>query len=306
MLITSEHELREVISQALQAGAVGLDTEFVRERTFYPYLGLVQLAVKRECYLIDPLAINNLSPLGELIAAPEVIKILHDPQQDLAILKTAAGVNPRNIFDTRMAYGFSNGCATLSLAALLKNTLNIHLPKTETRANWLMRPLTGKMVDYACDDVRYLSELMEHIGNRAKAQNTEKWLWEEMKIFDSPAFYSDPDPRDYFRKIRGGEQLTGQQPAVLRELAAWREKTARRKNRPRGHVVKNNVLLILAVQCPQTTDALKKLKLLSPQCIKRYGDSLLTCISHGLSISPDERPVPRPQLSTRDSDRIYK
>ena len=307
MLITTDNQLRELISKAMQAPAVALDTEFVRERTFYPELGLVQLAIKHDCYLIDPVAINDLYPLGELLAAPEITKILHDPQQDLMILKSATGATAKNIFDTRMAYGFSNGCATLSLAALLNDTLHIHLPKTETRANWLMRPLTEKMIEYACDDVRYLCDLMDNLIQQAKSQNTDKWLLEEMKVYDSPSHYSDISPREYFRKIRGGDQIRGAKLAVLQKLGEWREKTARRKNRPRGHIVKNNALLVLATRCPTTTEGLKKLKMLSPRCIKRYGSSLLKCIQTGLSTPSAERPAPLPRLTPqRASTKIYK
>ncbi|MCK4982020.1 MAG: hypothetical protein KAS17_03800, partial [Victivallaceae bacterium] len=109
MLITTEHELKSLVSKALRMPAVALDTEFVWERTFYPQLGLVQLGIEQECYLIDPVAIKDLSPLGELIAEPSVTKILHDAQQDLTILKAATGASPKNIFDTRLAYGFCGG-----------------------------------------------------------------------------------------------------------------------------------------------------------------------------------------------------
>ena len=307
MLITTKSQLQELISKAVQAPAVALDTEFVRERTFYPDLGLIQLAIKHDCYLIDPVAIDDLSALGELLAAPQITKILHDPQQDLMILKSATGTTAKNIFDTRMAYGFSNGCATLSLAALLNDTLNIHLPKTETRANWLMRPLTEKMTEYACDDVKYLCDLMDYLIQQAKDQNTDKWLLEEMKVYDSPSYYSDISPREYFRKIRGGNQVKGARLAVLQKLAEWREKTARRKNRPRGHIVKNNALLVLATRCPTTTEGLKKLKLLSPRCIKKYGCSLINCIQAGLNTTPAERPAPLPCLiPQRASTKIYK
>ena len=307
MLITTKNQLQELISKAMQAPAVALDTEFVRERTFYPELGLVQLAIEHDCYLIDPVAIDDLSALGELLANPEVTKILHDPQQDLMILKTATGATAKNIFDTRMAYGFSNGCATSSLAALLNDTLHIHLPKTETRANWLMRPLTDKMIEYAYDDVKHLCDLMAYLIQQAKSQNTDKWLLEEMKVYDSSSYYSDISPKEYFRKIRGGNQVRGAKLAVLQKLAEWREKTARRKNRPRGHIVKNNALLALAARCPTTTEGLKKLRLLSPRCIKKYGSPLISCIQSGLNTSPAERPAPLPNLTPqRASTRIYK
>ena len=292
MLIATDHELKDLITKAMSVPAVGLDTEFVWERTFYPRLGLIQLAIEQECYLIDPVAIEDLSPLGKLISEPSVIKILHDAQQDLMILQNATGAEPKNIFDTRLAYGFCSGSSILSLSALLERTLNISLPKTETRANWLMRPLTDKMVEYACDDVKYLTALMNFIVASAEKQNTAAWLKEELKIYDDPALYAEIAPDDYFRKIKGIDQLKGAKLAVLRELAAWREETARQRNRPRGHILHNNILLKLAYKCPATMDELNRISHLSPKNIKMYGEDLLECIKRGLNTPPELQPAP--------------
>jgi len=306
MLIATEHELKDLMTRAMLAPAVGLDTEFVWERTFYPCLGLVQLAIGQECYLIDPVAIKDLSPLGKLISEPSVTKILHDAQQDLMILQSATGAEPANIFDTRLAYGFCSDSSILSLSALLERTLNINLPKTETRANWLMRPLTAKMVEYACDDVKHLTGLMNFIVTGAEKQNTAAWLREELKIYDDPSLYTEIDPQDYFRKIKGTDQLKGTKLAVLRELAAWREKTARQRNRPRGHILHNNILLDLAYKCPAAMDELKRIKRLSPKNIKMYGEKLLACIERGMNTPPELQPAPVSKLiKKKASGRIY-
>jgi len=307
MLIKTEHELKELMSKALQASAVAIDTEFVWERTFYPQLGLVQLAIGQECYLIDPVAIEDLSSLGELISDSSVTKILHDAQQDLTILKTATGAKPKNIFDTRLAYGFCSDSSILSLSVLLEKTLNVCLPKTETRANWLMRPLTDKMFDYACDDVKYLTELMDFITNDAKKQNTDLWLKEELKIYDCSSLYNEINPQEYFRKIKGIDQLKGQKLAVLRELAAWREKVARRKNRPRGHIIHNNILIGLSYKCPRKIGDLKKIDRLSPKIIKMYGESLMKCVEKGMNIPVELQPTAISRLLKKKTARkIYE
>jgi ribonuclease D len=282
MLIKTEHELNKLVAKALCMPAVAIDTEFVWERTFYPNLGLVQLALERECYLIDPVCIKDLSELGRLLSEPSVCKILHDAQQDLTILKAATGVSPKNIFDTRLAYGFVGASSVLSLASLLEETLNIKLPKTETRANWVKRPLTDNMIEYACDDVKYLTELMHLIINKAEENNTISWLETEMKKFDSASLYAQIQPREYFRKLKGADNLKGRKLAVLRELAGWREKTARRKNRPRGHVIHNYSLIAMAYKCPKKINELKNIDRLSPNSIRKYGSSLINCIQKGL------------------------
>ncbi len=307
MLITTEHELEELITKALLAPAVGLDTEFVWERTFYPRLGLVQLAIEQKCYLIDPVAIKDLSSLGELISEPSVVKILHDAQQDLVILKAATGAEPKNIFDTRLAYGFCSDSSILSLSALLEKTLNISLPKTETRADWLMRPLTDKMVEYACDDVKHLTELMNFIIDSAEKQNTAVWLKEELKIYDCPSLYAEIAPDEYFRKIKGIDKLQSTNLAVLRELAAWREKTARQKDRPRGHIIDNNILLNLAYKCPGTLEDLKKINHLSPRNIKTNGEDLIKCVEKGMNTPPELQPAAVSRLIRKKAaKKIYE
>ena len=151
------------------------------------------MSIEEECYLIDPVAIKDLSSLGELISEPSVIKILHDAQQDLMILKTATEAEPKNIFDTRLAYGFCSDTSILSLSALLEKTLDVSLPKTETRANWLMRPF-DKMFEYACDDVKYSTKLLNYIMDSAEKQNTASWLKEELKIYDNASLYTEIAP----------------------------------------------------------------------------------------------------------------
>jgi len=303
MLIKTECELKELISRALQSPAVGIDTEFVWERTFYPQLGLIQLSIEEECYLIDPVAIKDLSSLGELISEPSVIKILHDAQQDLTILKTATGAEPKNIFDTRLAYGFCSDTSILSLSALLEKTLNVSLPKTETRANWLMRPLTDKMFEYACDDVKYSTKLLNYIMDSAEKQNTALWLKEELKIYDNASLYAEVDPYEYFKKIKGIDQLKGTKLAVLRELAAWREKQARSKDRPRGHVIHNNILLALSFKCPRSLGDLKRIDRLSPNAIKMYGEDLIKCVEKGMNTPLELQPTAILRLQQKKTAR---
>ena len=136
-LIQNEAELEILVSRAKKTDAVALDTEFVWERTYYPQLGLIQIALSDEdCFLIDPLAIKNLQALGQLLSDRGVVKIFHDAPQDLAILQRATGATPQNIFDTRLAAGFASLPATLSLGNLVKELLDIDLAKDETRTNW--------------------------------------------------------------------------------------------------------------------------------------------------------------------------
>ena len=291
MMITTSAALIELTNKSLQATAVALDTEFVWERTFYPNLGLIQLAIGRDCYLIDPVAIEDLSPLGELLAAPNVIKILHDAQQDLTILRRATGANPVNIFDTRMASGFTGLPSTLSLMALLSETVQVDLAKTESRTDWIRRPLTDKQIEYARDDVFYLTEVMDEIIRRAKENGTLDWLQEEMKLFDNPEIYDEISPNLHYRKVKGSGRFRGKELAILQELAAWREIKAKKSNRPRGHVIHNDTLMDLTHKQPKSVEELKGIVRLSPKARERYGKTILSHISTAQEKPKEQWPV---------------
>jgi ribonuclease D len=310
MIVKNESELRELIDRALQVEAVALDTEFVWERTFYPDLGLVQLAIGRDCYLIDPLEIEDMSALGELLAAPGVTKILHDALQDLTILKRATGATPVNIFDTRSAYGFCSDSSILSLSALLEKTLDVQLPKTETRTNWLRRPLSPEQLEYACDDVKYMCEVRELIIRLAEANNTEAWLAEEMKFYDAPEIYEEIEPEDYFRKVKGTDRLNREQLAVLQELSAWRERTAREVNWPRGHVIHNNTLLDLTWKRPTRMVDLKRISRFHPKAIEIHGQAIIESIETALDkpehLHPEQSELMRDKELNKQADKLVK
>ncbi|MGW8195489.1 MAG: ribonuclease D, partial [Desulforhopalus sp.] len=209
--ITTESQLDALIKRALQTDAVALDTEFVWERTYYPRLGLIQMALSdEECFLIDPLTIKNLQPLGKLLSDRSVIKIFHDAPQDLAILQRATGTAPQNIFDTRLAAGFSDLSATLSLSNLIKELLDIDLSKNETRTNWLQRPLTKNQVSYALNDVRYLRATRILLLSRIIGPKIKSWLQEELNLLNNPATYSGPAGNTRYQKLRGASSLDRQ------------------------------------------------------------------------------------------------
>lgn len=296
-MIDTPDALRALITRARQAPRVALDTEFVWERTYYPNLGLVQLGLDRdETFLIDTVALSgdDLRPLGELMADPGVVKILHDAQQDLTILRRAADGDPVNIFDTRLAGGFVGLTATTSLQVLIEETVGIHLPKGESRSDWLRRPLREAQLDYARDDVRYLPEAYDVLWERIRALGREGWVAEEMAQYDNAALYDEDDPRDRFQNVkgRGKRGFSGRDYAVLRELAAWREVEARHSNRPRGHVVPDDALVTLAQRKPDDAQALREVRGLSDNAARRYGDALLDAVARGLDVPRAEQPRP--------------
>jgi ribonuclease D len=202
-MINTAAELKTLTQRACESPRVALDTEFLWERTFYPRLGVVQIGfTERECYLVDAVALPTLPGLGELLETRETEKILHDALQDLTILARATGATPRSVFDTRRAAGFCATASTASLLSLLREIMNIEIPKTEQRSNWLRRPLSHKQIAYALNDVRFLPGLRDALVELAEKNGNLAYLNEEMGLFDAHDLYQDPSPEDVFQRER--------------------------------------------------------------------------------------------------------
>lgn len=307
-MIATRNEFTDLIERACHTDGVGLDTEFIWERTYYPRLGLIQLALSDEdCYLIDPLAIEDLTPLGRLLEAPRVVKILHDAPQDLMILHRATGVIPRNVFDTRIASGFAGLSSTISLADLIEVLLDIDLPKTETRTNWLKRPLDKSQVEYALDDVRYLRALRILLLTRIIFPELRQGLDQELEYLSTVSTYDPPDDQLRYLKVKGSGSLDRRGLALLRELAAWRESEARSRNRPRGHILNDKMLLSIAREGSSSTDMLSYLQLLSSKKISKYGAPLEVAVKKALALSDKELPEVQPRVKLNVAQRsIHK
>ena len=312
MMISTSNDFSLLIERALKTDCVGIDTEFVWERTYYPRLGLIQIALSDEdCHLFDPLALEDLTPLGRLLGDFGVVKILHDAPQDLTILSRVTGVIPQNIFDTRIAAGFAGLPSTTSLVRLITDLLDIDLPKTETRTNWLKRPLDPSQVDYALDDVRYLRALRVLLLTRIIDPEIRIWLDQELQGLSMPEMYDVMDDRERYAKIKGSGSLDRRSLAILRELAALREEEARRLDRPRGHIFTDQVVLTIAKAKISTIDQLSALEILSARKLNRYGELICTAAGRALSLADRELPESnrRIRLTPREKglyDRMMK
>ena len=233
-MITTTEDLANAVSRAREAGAVGVDTEFIWERTFYPTLGVVQLGYPDgSAELIDAPEIDDWSPMAELMSDPETTKILHDAQQDLNIIHRACGGLPKNIFDTQRNSGFIGLTSTISLSQLLKNLLRVRLAKSETRSDWTARPLSNAQIKYAEEDVVHSVDLMLKIMEKAEKLGRTEWIRNEMKIYEDESHYTESNPDDEMPRVRGSGSLTRQQRDMLRALGGWRELKARARNLPR-------------------------------------------------------------------------
>ena len=286
-MIETKQQLLSLMQRAQTVDAVGVDTEFVWERTYYPRLGLIQLALSaEECFLIDPLLIDDLSSFGDLLVNENVVKIFHDGPGDLAILRQVIGVDPKNIFDTRLAAGFAGLPSILSLLVLVEKLLDISLNKSQTRTNWLKRPLTAHQMKYGLEDVRYLRQVRRLLMEAVQPEVTP-WLTEELRLLDVAKNYTGLADEQRYIKVNGGRRLNRRGLAVLRGLALWREEVARYRNKPRGHIIKDEVLVFMAQEQLDDVAKLHGCEGISAKSISRYGKELVQVVRKALE-APEE------------------
>lgn len=271
---------------------VALDTEFIRERTYYPRLCLVQVAAPGVLACLDPLALPTLDPLRKLLSNPAQTKVFHAAHQDLEILHHAHGELPAPIFDVQTAAPLLGHPAQAGYARLVEDLLGVRLDKAHTRTDWSRRPLGAGQLAYAADDVRYLGQLYEQLTADLESRGRLSWLTEDFEAATNLARF-DNDPRSAWQRIRGAQRLPDQALAVLRELAAWREAAAQRADRPRGWLVRDDVLLELARQMPHRLGDLQRLSELPQPFLRRHGEALLKAVAAGREAWPPARPARR-------------
>jgi ribonuclease D len=300
--VDSCEQLAALCAQWRQQRAVALDTEFMRSRTFYPQPALVQVGDGRHCYLIDNLAIEDLQPLRDLLLDTAVTKIMHSCSEDLETLERLLGVIPEPIFDTQIAAAISGMGAGLGYAATVRELLSIELPKSETRSDWLQRPLSDAQKTYAALDVAWLPVLYGALLKRLQEQQRETWLVEDCTTLVATARSPQP-PEFYYQKVKGAWRLRGKHLAVLQDLCTWRECEARTRNMPRNHLLKENLCMTMAQQLPRHKGALSQAGL-EGRALREHGDRLLQLISRALERS--DLPTRLPQPLNRQQGELLK
>ncbi len=249
--------LAEACARWRRAGELALDTEFVFERTYFPRLGLIQVAAGGEAALVDPVAIRDLAPLGALLADPGLGKVLHAAGQDGPVLARASGGTLRPLFDTQCAAALCGLGPSLSYAALVEGLLGVALAKHETRTDWLRRPLTPEQLRYAAEDVFYLPAVAAELRRRLVELGRLEWALE-----DSAAVVANGEPADpveAWRRLRGIDRLPSPARRVARALAAWREREALARDLARPFLLRDETLLALARRTALAPEDLPKL-----------------------------------------------
>lgn len=292
-IIARDRDLQEFVDQAADAEALALDTEFMRERTYYPELCLIQAAADGDPVLIDPLAELDLEPLRSLFTTGPV-KVLHALRQDQEVLATRVTGALAPVFDTQLAAALCGYPPQWSYANLVSEFCQVDLAKGATRTDWSRRPLSAAQLEYAADDVRHLLAAREALQQKLAALGRQAWFDEDMATLASQPW--DVDPQQAWRRVKGHGQCSGVALACLQALAAWRENQAVRSNKPRRWVAKDESLLVLALARPSDEAALKALDGVEPFLQRKRAGQLLQVIREAAQANA-------PELDTRIPDK---
>lgn len=259
---------------------LAVDTEFLRESTYYPRLCLVQVADRERIGLIDVLAIDDLSALGELLTDASVIKVFHSVEQDLEVLHHTFGAIPAPVFDTQVAAPLAGQDDQMGYARLIEALLDVKLAKAHTRTDWSKRPLPAGALDYAADDVRYLAVayelLLEQLGDNGRLA----WLADDFAAMTAPGRF-DVDTSQAWRRLKAWHRIPANQQQVLAELANWREAQAMSADRPRRWILADDALMTLARLQPTDRAALDNIHDVPSKTAARHADALLASIAAG-------------------------
>ncbi|MFT4937655.1 MAG: ribonuclease D [Paraglaciecola sp.] len=276
--ITTNEALHTFCVQASDVPAIAVDTEFVRTRTLYPQIGLIQIYDGRQLVLVDPLAISDFTSLTELLVNPNVVKILHSCSEDLETFWHALKVIPEPIFDTQFAASIVGMGSSLGYAKLVEEMLDIKVDKGESRTDWLARPLRDEQCDYAAKDVLYLFQLYPELKQRTVEQHKLLWVYDEIRALANKKKTNVPLDMVYLG-FKHNWQLQGKSLYILQRLAAWRVETARVRDLALNFVVREQHLLEVARRQPKNKSELHEIEGLTAQEIRIHGETILNIIA---------------------------
>ncbi|HEY4339795.1 MAG TPA: ribonuclease D [Steroidobacteraceae bacterium] len=276
MMINEREALEALAERLTRAAAIALDTEFLRERTYRAELCLLQIADAEGPLCVDPLALTDLSALRAALVGGSAVKVMHACRQDIEVLLPPVGfVAP--VFDTQIAAALTGMPAQIGYAELVRRVTGRELSKAHTRADWSHRPLSPEQIDYALDDVRYLLPIRDHLIGELTRLGRMSWLQEELAALGDPTDYA-VDPEQAWLRIRSFKGLDADRSRLAKVLAAWRERRADERNRPRGWILDDAVLRDIVVRVPRNLDELAALAGIQPGFVKHNGTELLGLI----------------------------
>ena len=279
-----------IVTKLENHARIGVDTEFMREKTFFAELCLVQVSCNETIYCIDPLHGNGIDAFWESLMGRTWV--VHSARQDIEVIYQTAKKMPFGLFDTQIAAGLLGYAPQLGYANLVKELFDVDVPKSHTRANWLRRPLPDEYLHYAAEDVEYLLPAHDVLAAALKEKGRLAWAEEDSMLLLSSALY-DVDPGLAIDRMKGARNLRGSRRTAAARLAAWRESEALRANRPRQWIAKDSALLEIASRLPSDVEALAEIDGLPPGLIRRTGKDIIAAVAAARTDANDYAP-PRP------------
>ncbi|MDC9729908.1 MAG: ribonuclease D [Methyloprofundus sp.] len=284
--IDTADDLHTLCQEMKQAAWLAIDTEFLREKTYYPKFCLLQIATLDWVACIDPIALEGqMDELFSIINDPAIIKVLHSCRQDVEIFYQLSGKLPGPIYDTQLVAPLLGYQENPGYAMLVSGFLNINLSKTHTRTDWSQRPLSAEQIQYAADDVIYLGKIYCMMQDQLKKLGRENWLNDDFEQLLNPDLYDIPAEKAWL-KIRGKNKLTGKQLAIVQVLAEWREEAAKRSDKPKNWIVRDEHIMDMSKLQPTTVQALAKIRGVTDGFVKRRGAKVCELIKKGQNLPP--------------------
>ena len=278
ILLETPAQLAEAKTAWASKTILGIDTEFVRERTYRAELGLVQISDGETAWLLDPIAAKDLEALRWLLTQPDILKVLHSCSEDLEVLLNSVGVLPQPLVDTQIACAMLGQPLQMGYHSACEWLLNVPIDKEQTRSNWCKRPLSERQLHYAAMDVVLLPEMLELLRTRLEDLGRWSWLEEDVARMQRNAQLTVA-PEEAYLRFNGGGRLDDPSLRVLRALACWREQTAIDRNLARGFVIPDSALVQMAKAKPASIGDLRNIDGIHPRALKRNQQALLQLIS---------------------------
>ncbi len=289
MYVTDTESLSALIEQLRTAPGVAIDTEFMREKTYFARLCLIQLASDDITAIVDPLAIEDLSPLKALLIDPRVVKIFHAGSQDLEIFYRLFGVATAPIFDSQVAATLAGFPQQVGYGALVKEVMGVTLDKGDTYTDWAKRPLSETQIEYALNDVRYLPEIRRRLLAEMEREGRIEWLAADFARLEDPATYTVV-PGELWRRVKRISSLNRRQLAVAREVAAWREREAQRRDVPKRWVIGDESIIEISRRTPKSGDELYTIRGVADKVGRGAQQGLLEAVAAGCAVDDDDLP----------------
>lgn len=255
MYITDRKQLKEFVSRAKKSPLLAVDTEFLREKTYWPRLCLIQLATEEESVAVDPFRVKDLSDLAELFIDESIVKLFHAAGQDMELIVHEMGVIPKPVFDTQIAASLLGDMLQIGYGSLVLNECNVKLKKADSFTDWSRRPLTDSQIEYALDDVIYLPRIYRSMKERLEKLGRLSWLDRDFEELCDSSRY-EVNPYERFKRLKRVNQLTPRQLSAAREVAAWRETQAMKRNVPRKWIMTDEQVVEICKREPRTLDEL--------------------------------------------------